>query len=742
MHTTVNVDIQQSSLGPRADNRIQIDIHNPNFRVRLGEFRSDFSAHKLMAYQDTLDGTEAEIKIESHRLGIILSEPKGTAKKEYFQGNDSQGPFVLSYRPTVPGSETVSLNDKRQIKGQDYTIDYSSGEIRFLDRIILREDRIVVLYETENTSYKDQVWGLKYDYSLPSASVGVAYLHKRETRDTAFVTAQQGLGHYQWNTGPWHGKHEFSYSHVSTQRNTTSGMAFFTTGGYKTASLNILIDGLTTSPYFQPISSGLSAGDYNYGADAQYKEALTSHHLQIRHQRQRYTDSRRDTRMQYGIKHQWDKWNGQATGIYEHHTTNADSGNTLRAYTRYVGNIGTLLPFWIGNISEQIQMEKKQIQIGPEVGFTAYQTQTRWELDPESPWKNVVEATLRRQEETPTRHVDTQLFRWTSAYTHTSQSYIQAIAEQRYQTGSTPSTLANISSAISPMPNWTHEFKLSLESLKETYNTTTTDVGKWDIHYVTSVRPMPILDSRYTYKRQFKALNHHPEHPYDNQEFLWDTRLALWGNTVSLQQRERTQRTHRLDLYPTITPEGQGHTQTTIARLQSRPFPRTTLNIQGEWEVQNTVNNSNIQRQRNQRLKSEFSTQIDRHTAGLTADIENKETETTLRVQRYGTYIQFQFLPSTVRCELSFSHHRDSSTYEGYSPSIAYSFRPSSGLDLSIKYSLERLFQSGHIRDNSNWDLSAKIEIGKIVTTASFIQDQQANAPERVEAYLKISYVF
>lgn len=57
------------------------------------------------------------------------------AREDRWLGNNSAGPFVLSYRPIEPGSERLRLDGILQVEGRDYRIDCSNGSIFFLEPV-------------------------------------------------------------------------------------------------------------------------------------------------------------------------------------------------------------------------------------------------------------------------------------------------------------------------------------------------------------------------------------------------------------------------------------------------------------------------------------------------------------------------------------------------------------------------------------------------------------------------------
>ncbi len=116
--------------------------------------------------QKSVIGLYSQGKYENFSGAGFYSAPKGEIKFQVFNGNLTQGPFYLSYTPVVYNSEIVWIRRgevrSQQIKGQDYEIDYRSGTITFLKRIIEREEIIEVIYETNRIDFTKPFYGGRF----------------------------------------------------------------------------------------------------------------------------------------------------------------------------------------------------------------------------------------------------------------------------------------------------------------------------------------------------------------------------------------------------------------------------------------------------------------------------------------------------------------------------------------------------------------------------------------------------
>lgn len=75
-------------------------------------------------------------------------------REDRWQGNNTPGPFTLTCRPIVPGSERVRLDGILQVAGRDYRVDYATGTILFLTPVPAGV-YIIVTYQVESAPTAD-----------------------------------------------------------------------------------------------------------------------------------------------------------------------------------------------------------------------------------------------------------------------------------------------------------------------------------------------------------------------------------------------------------------------------------------------------------------------------------------------------------------------------------------------------------------------------------------------------------
>ncbi len=171
------------------DARITYTYESPNLLLEWGDITASLGgANPLVGFQRTLKGAMANFQWERNRLRYIRSETKAAARTITIQGNDSAGPYYLQGSQLVDGSERVQVDGVEKRRGEDYTIDYFGGILRFRDGMIIpRTSTIVVTYETYAfNSAPNLLEGWRYETSLGRGyNFGFTMLSQQSTTRTA-----------------------------------------------------------------------------------------------------------------------------------------------------------------------------------------------------------------------------------------------------------------------------------------------------------------------------------------------------------------------------------------------------------------------------------------------------------------------------------------------------------------------------------------------------------------------------
>jgi hypothetical protein len=144
--------------------KIFVAVKTPHFSTTLGDYNLDLSGGQYDSYQRKLTGVLGQASY----AGITATGGGAVSRGQYFtnsfEGQEAnQGPYPLHGKKNeiglvvLAGTEKVWLDGQllRRGEGNDYTIDYSSGEITFTSRHVITSDsRVVVDFEYSSEDYQ------------------------------------------------------------------------------------------------------------------------------------------------------------------------------------------------------------------------------------------------------------------------------------------------------------------------------------------------------------------------------------------------------------------------------------------------------------------------------------------------------------------------------------------------------------------------------------------------------------
>ncbi|MEW5816418.1 MAG: hypothetical protein AB1798_13610 [Spirochaetota bacterium] len=99
----------------------------------------------------TMTGMGLNLSLGGFNLGIINYIIPPEKKRKVFYGANTQGPYNLNITSILPGSEEVKLEGGTLTKGADYQINYTRGEITFIN-VIPSTQEIIIEYELASGS--------------------------------------------------------------------------------------------------------------------------------------------------------------------------------------------------------------------------------------------------------------------------------------------------------------------------------------------------------------------------------------------------------------------------------------------------------------------------------------------------------------------------------------------------------------------------------------------------------------
>jgi len=173
------------------DARITYTYESPNLTLEWGDITASLGgANPLVGFNRTLKGASATANWGRNRFRYITSETKAAARTITIQGNDSAGPYYLQGSQIVDGSERVQVDGVEKRRGEDYTIDYFGGILRFRDGMIIpRTSTIVVTYETYAfNSAPSRLQGFRVESNLGNGfNLGFTMLSQKSTVRTRLL---------------------------------------------------------------------------------------------------------------------------------------------------------------------------------------------------------------------------------------------------------------------------------------------------------------------------------------------------------------------------------------------------------------------------------------------------------------------------------------------------------------------------------------------------------------------------
>ncbi|MBN2058033.1 MAG: hypothetical protein JW782_04500 [Candidatus Saganbacteria bacterium] len=170
-----------SQVAEREEN-ISILLRHGSYEAYLGDFTADLNETEFTRLDKVLQGGWLKGDLGGWGFQTLYSSPKGRSEYQRMYGDNTQGPYSLSSSPAVINSEQVSVDGLRQERGNDYTIDYQAGTVRFLNRVIDRRSIIEVRYDRRETIYQHSTYGLRlFSRPKPDLKLGLTYLNDSDS---------------------------------------------------------------------------------------------------------------------------------------------------------------------------------------------------------------------------------------------------------------------------------------------------------------------------------------------------------------------------------------------------------------------------------------------------------------------------------------------------------------------------------------------------------------------------------
>ncbi len=100
--------------------------------VYFGDLNISLRGNEFTSFSKSLKGWQLDHNLPGNgMLRAFQSKEKGFTRNQTMAGNDTPGPYFLTYTPITEGSERVKVDEQPQRLGEDYRIDYQTGELWF-----------------------------------------------------------------------------------------------------------------------------------------------------------------------------------------------------------------------------------------------------------------------------------------------------------------------------------------------------------------------------------------------------------------------------------------------------------------------------------------------------------------------------------------------------------------------------------------------------------------------------------
>jgi hypothetical protein len=174
--------------------KVFVELKGKNVAGTLGDYVLDIQGTEFGRVNRKLQGARvtADMRTEDVTGGITVAGAisRGKFNSMQFTGLEGvQGPYRLTGRNgeraiiVIAGTEKVYINGERQTRGEtnDYTIDYSTGEVTFTTRrLITSASRITVDFEYTDRQFSRSLFASQVSSGLASERARLSFSYFRE----------------------------------------------------------------------------------------------------------------------------------------------------------------------------------------------------------------------------------------------------------------------------------------------------------------------------------------------------------------------------------------------------------------------------------------------------------------------------------------------------------------------------------------------------------------------------------
>jgi len=205
-------DLSSSGYGP-SYSRWVVGYAGHDTQLFFGDLNVNIPGNEFVSFSKPLKGYQLDQRLPNEGLvRAFYSKEKGLTRNQTFAGNNTSGPYFLTYTPVIDGSEVVKVNEDVQKFGADYILDYQSGQLRF--EPVDRPPRIIPDTSLISVSYQSYGYGasagtlsgFRAEMPLLGNRLLLGVAHVRQGRDTPIadtVGYQEDVYQGSGSTGPF-----------------------------------------------------------------------------------------------------------------------------------------------------------------------------------------------------------------------------------------------------------------------------------------------------------------------------------------------------------------------------------------------------------------------------------------------------------------------------------------------------------------------------------------------------------
>jgi len=123
-------DLSSTGYGP-SYGRWVVGYVGHDTALYYGDLNIDLSGNQYASFSKPVSGWQLDQRIGKGLARAFYTEERGLTRFQTFPGNNTSGPFFLTYTPVIEGTEVVKINEQVQRFGEDYRLDYDTGQLWF-----------------------------------------------------------------------------------------------------------------------------------------------------------------------------------------------------------------------------------------------------------------------------------------------------------------------------------------------------------------------------------------------------------------------------------------------------------------------------------------------------------------------------------------------------------------------------------------------------------------------------------